>query len=85
MAAPSKAAATPVKTAGARLTALGLTPRQADVLELLIAGKSNKAICREPHLAEGTVKTHIAAAFKALNVTSRVQAVLAVSRLREQA
>jgi len=85
MAAPSKAAATPVKAAGARLTALGLTPRQADVLELLIAGKSNKAICRELHLAEGTVKTHIAAAFKALNVTSRVQAVLAVSRLREQA
>jgi DNA-binding NarL/FixJ family response regulator len=85
MAAPSKAAATSVKTAGARLTALGLTPRQADVLELLIAGKSNKAICRELHLAEGTVKTHIAAAFKALNVTSRVQAVLAVSRLREQA
>jgi DNA-binding NarL/FixJ family response regulator len=85
MAAPSKAAATPVKTAGARLTTLGLTPRQADVLELLIAGKSNKAICRELHLAEGTVKTHIAAAFKALNVTSRVQAVLAVSRLREQA
>jgi DNA-binding NarL/FixJ family response regulator len=85
MAAPSRAAATPVKTAGARLTALGLTPRQADVLELLIAGISNKAICRELHLAEGTVKTHIAAAFKALNVTSRVQAVLAVSRLREQA
>ncbi len=85
MAAPSKAAAAPVKAAGARLTALGLTPRQAEVLELLIAGKSNKAICRELHLAEGTVKTHIAAAFKALNVTSRVQAVLAVSRLREQA
>jgi DNA-binding NarL/FixJ family response regulator len=84
MAAPSKAAA-PVKAAGARLTGLGLTPRQAEVLELLIAGKSNKAICRELHLAEGTVKTHIAAAFKALNVTSRVQAVLAVSRLREQA
>jgi len=85
MAAPSKAAAAPIKPAGARLTTLGLTPRQADVLELLIAGKSNKAICRELHLAEGTVKTHIAAVFKALNVTSRVQAVLAVSRLREQA
>jgi DNA-binding NarL/FixJ family response regulator len=85
MAAPSKAAAAPVKAAGPRLTGLGLTPRQAEVLELLIAGKSNKAICRELHLAEGTVKTHIAAAFKALHVTSRVQAVLAVSRLREQA
>ena len=85
MASPSKSIVAPMKPAGARLTGLGLTPRQADVLELLIAGKSNKAICRELNLAEGTVKTHIAAAFKALNVTSRVQAVLAVSRLREQA
>jgi len=85
MAAPPAAAPPPAKPAPARLTGLGLTPRQADVLELLVAGKSNKAICRELNLAEGTVKTHIAAVFKALNVTSRVQAVLAVSRLREQA
>jgi DNA-binding NarL/FixJ family response regulator len=85
MAAPPAAAPPPAKPAPARLTGLGLTPRQADVLELLVAGKSNKAICRELNLAEGTVKTHIAAIFKALSVTSRVQAVLAVSRLREQA
>jgi DNA-binding NarL/FixJ family response regulator len=84
MASPHKAAPAPARPA-VRLTGLGLTPRQVDVLELLAAGKSNKAICRELNLAEGTVKTHIAAIFKALNVTSRVQAVLAVSRLREQA
>jgi DNA-binding NarL/FixJ family response regulator len=60
---------------------LGLTPRQAEVLPLLLAGKSNKQICRELGMAEGTVKSHVAAIFKALGVTTRVQAVLAVGRL----
>jgi DNA-binding NarL/FixJ family response regulator len=66
----------------ARITSrLNITPRQADVLQLLIEGKSNKQICRELDLAEGTVKNHIAAVFKALNVTTRVQAVIAASKL----
>ena len=60
---------------------LDLTPRQMDVLRLVISGKPNKVICRELDLAEGTVKTHIAAVFRALGVSSRVQAVLAASRL----
>ncbi len=60
---------------------LGITPRQADVLALLLAGKSNKVICRELNLAESTVKNHVAAVFKALNVTTRVQAVLAAAKL----
>ncbi len=60
---------------------LGLTPRQAEVLALLLAGKSNKVICRELNLAEGTVKNHVAAVFRALDVTTRVQAVIAAARL----
>jgi DNA-binding NarL/FixJ family response regulator len=56
---------------------LGLTPRQTDVLTLLLAGKSNKVISRELNLAEGTVKNHVAAVLKALNVDTRVQAVIA--------
>jgi DNA-binding NarL/FixJ family response regulator len=60
---------------------LGITPRQSDVLALLLAGKSNKVICRELSLAEGTVKIHVAAVLKALNVNSRVQAVIAAARL----
>jgi len=60
---------------------LNITPRQADVLALLVAGKSNKQICRELDLAEGTVKNHVAAVFKALNVTTRVQAVIAAGKL----
>ena len=69
------------QTRAAQLKDLGLTPRQVEVLDLLVTGQPNKAICRELNLSEGTVKTHIAAIFKALDVTSRVQAVLAVSRL----
>jgi DNA-binding NarL/FixJ family response regulator len=62
-------------------TSLGLTPRQSDVLTLLLAGKSNKVISRELALAEGTVKNHVAAVLKALDVDTRVQAVIAAARL----
>jgi len=60
---------------------LGLTARQADVLALMIEGKPNKLICRELNLAEGTVKIHVTAILKALNVSNRTQAVIAVGKL----
>jgi DNA-binding NarL/FixJ family response regulator len=60
---------------------LGLTDRQREVLALLVHGKANKLICRELGLAEGTVKIHVSAILRALNVTNRTQAVLAVARL----
>jgi DNA-binding NarL/FixJ family response regulator len=61
---------------------LGLTDRQAQILASMMKGKSNKLICRELDLAESTVKNQVTAILKALNVTSRTQAVLAVARLR---
>lgn len=60
---------------------LGLTGRQLDVLVLLMQGKNNKLICRALGLAEPTVKNHVSAILRALNVDSRTEAVLAVSRL----
>jgi DNA-binding NarL/FixJ family response regulator len=60
---------------------IGLTERQAQVLALLIQGKPNKLICRHLNLAEGTVKIHVTAILKALNVMNRTQAVIAVSKL----
>lgn len=60
---------------------IGLTARQAQVLALMVQGKPNKLICRELNLAEGTVKIHITAILKALNVSNRTQAVIAVGRL----
>jgi DNA-binding NarL/FixJ family response regulator len=60
---------------------LGLTGRQAQVLALILQGKPNKVICRELGLAEGTVKIHVAAILRALNVSTRTQAVIEASRL----
>lgn len=69
--------------AGARTPAdIGLTERQAQILARIMKGESNKVICRELNLAESTVKNQITAILKALNVTSRTQAVLAVAELR---
>ena len=58
---------------------LGLTARQVDVLALMMQGMSNKAICRALDLAEPTVKNHVTAILKALKVTNRTEAVIAVS------
>jgi len=58
---------------------LGLTERQIDVLALMMQGKSNKAVCRELDLAEATVKNHITAILRALKVSNRTEAVIAVS------
>lgn len=61
--------------------ALGVSPRQSDVLRLLIEGKSNKAISRELGIAESTVKTHLETLYRKLDATSRTQAVVAAARL----
>jgi len=60
---------------------IGLTERQTDVLALMVQGKPNKLICRELNLAEGTVKIHVTAILKALNVTNRTQAVIKANSL----
>jgi DNA-binding NarL/FixJ family response regulator len=60
---------------------LGLSPRQSDVLRLLIDGQPNKLICRELDLSESTVKTHLAAVFRRLGVNSRTQAVVTAARM----
>jgi DNA-binding NarL/FixJ family response regulator len=62
-------------------TELGLTPRQLDVLALMVQGKSNKLICRALHLAEPTVKNHVSAILKTLGAANRTEAALAASKL----
>ncbi|MEM9254331.1 MAG: response regulator transcription factor [Pseudomonadota bacterium] len=58
-----------------------LSARQTDVLLKAIQGKPNKVIAREMDIAEGTVKTHLSAAFRALGVHNRTEAVFAAARL----
>jgi DNA-binding NarL/FixJ family response regulator len=62
------------------LHALGLTARQIEVLALLVQGLPNKLIARKLGLSEATVKTHVAATFRGLNVGNRTQAVLALGK-----
>ncbi len=77
---PAGAAMSPA----ASLAAFKLTPRQTDVLGLLLRGQSNKLIARELDLSVETVKDHVAAVLRALGVNSRTQAVLAVSQMSSQ-
>jgi DNA-binding NarL/FixJ family response regulator len=90
---PPSAVTRPPAPAGARIREagqqpsvspadLGLTERQVDVLALMMHGKSNKAICRLLNLAEPTVKNHVRAILKALKVTNRTEAVIAVGALQ---
>lgn len=65
------------------LASLGLTPRQCDVLALLLQAKPNKLIARELSISVETVKDHVAAVLRVLNVSSRTQAVLAVSQMSQ--
>jgi len=62
---------------------IGLTPRQAEVMGLLLQGLPNKLIARELSLSVETVKDHVAAVLRALSVSSRTQAVLAVSQMTQ--
>ncbi len=63
-----------------RAAELGLTVRQGDVLKLLVQGKPNKLICRDLRLSEGTVKVHVSAILRALNVHTRTQVVIELAR-----
>ena len=68
----------------APLQSLGLTPRQTEVLGLLLQGKPNKLIARDLNLSVETVKDHVAAVLRTLNVSTRTQAVLAVGQMSRQ-
>ena len=60
----------------------GLTDRQHAVLELVVAGLSNREISEQLGIKEGTIKIHLCAAFKCLGVNSRTQAVAVVQRFK---
>ncbi len=59
-----------------------LTERQFQVLRLMADGKSNKVICRELGIEEGTVKAHVASIFRALDVNNRVEATNTARAIR---
>jgi DNA-binding NarL/FixJ family response regulator len=68
--------AAPAATPAAAAAAATLTPRQREVLELLARGCPNKEIAQRLGMAVGTVKIHMTAILRALEVKNRTQAVL---------
>ena len=64
-----------------RTNEYGLTIRQMEVLRYMAAGMSNKEIAEAVHLAEGTVKIHVAAVYQTLRVSNRMEAVRAAEKL----
>ncbi|HUW26186.1 MAG TPA: response regulator transcription factor [Gallionella sp.] len=64
-----------------RTNEYGLTSRQMEVLRHLSAGMSNKEIAEAIHLAEGTIKIHVAAVYQTLRVSNRMEAVRAAEKL----
>ncbi len=57
---------------------LGLTPRQGDILALLLKGLSNKRIALALDITESTVKEHVTAILERLGVRTRVEAIMAL-------
>lgn len=58
-----------------------LTPRELEILCLLAEGQSNKVIARNLGISDGTVKLHVKAILRKLDVHSRVEAaVMAVEQ-----
>ncbi|HVY02113.1 MAG TPA: response regulator transcription factor [Caulobacterales bacterium] len=64
------------------ITIEGLTSRQKDVLAQLLKGQSSKEIARALGIAEGTVKIHLAAIYRAAGVRTRAEAIAKLSALR---
>ena len=56
------------------LARFGLTPRERQVLELLVAGSSNRLIGRELEMSEKTASVHVSNVLRKLSVTNRTQA-----------
>lgn len=57
-----------------------LSPRELEVLTLLVAGLPNKVIARRLQISEKTVKAHLTSVFRQLGVTDRTQAALWAAR-----
>jgi DNA-binding NarL/FixJ family response regulator len=66
-----------------RLASPALSPRQWSVFHCVMRGLPNKLICRELTLSENTVKSHMAAIFRAFDVHTRTQLLIAASKMTD--
>jgi DNA-binding CsgD family transcriptional regulator len=66
----------------AQVAALGLTPRELEILEFMAAGLSNKEIAERAFVSENTVKTHASRVLDKLGAARRTQAIQRAKELR---
>lgn len=59
-----------------------LTPRELEVLKLIIHGKSNIEIAKDLMITHHTAKAHVSAILRKFNVETRVEAVIAAMRAK---
>lgn len=64
-----------------QVAALGITPRELEILEQIASGKSTREIAASLFVSENTVKTHASRLFDKLGVNRRTQAVHEAKRL----
>jgi two-component system, NarL family, nitrate/nitrite response regulator NarL len=62
--------------ASSQQTASGLSPREIQILRLLIAGEPNKVIAGHLDIAEATVKVHLKAILRKIKAANRTQAAI---------
>jgi DNA-binding CsgD family transcriptional regulator len=67
--------AEPAQIDAAKVQAMGITPREHEILNLIAAGLSNREIAEKLFVSENTVKTHSSRLFEKLNARRRTQAV----------
>lgn len=79
--APDDDLAAPDTVERVRGTVAGLTPTQLKVLLAVLAGKLNKQIAYDLGMSEATVKAHMTAIMRKLDVQNRTQAALAARSL----
>jgi DNA-binding NarL/FixJ family response regulator len=60
---------------------LGLTPREAEVLGLVAAGRTNRQIGEQLYVSEKTASVHVSNILRKLGVTTRVEAAAVAQRL----
>ncbi|CAB4923762.1 unannotated protein [freshwater metagenome] len=66
--------------AGAGASPAGLSPRETEVLRLVVEGLLNKQIAQRLGITERTVKAHLTSAYQRIGVADRTQAALWVER-----
>ena len=73
--------AAPTETENGEASAIrNLTPREREIVDQLVEGRSNKQIAKELEINEGTVKVHLKAVLRKLGVANRTQAALLAVR-----